>query len=361
MPDEPLALLTEGDGDFLQHINQAFDEAMQSFQFQDKAKTELAYSKAKTAFKKLSNELDDNERLFAQTEINCIRLFLELLRLIFFQAEQKLEKAYEKYKECVKICQEGFNVSGQLNTDGIKNKEAIKLLFTYIFKLYEIFLEGIGMHMQMAIDRKKGKIVSEAAVLRTSALHFKLVEELDFVDHPIIIALRQMIHRTAEVYENNAEHIEQEQAKIQFFSPIARKIFIIHGHDEGSLRILEKMLEETFKLEVIVLKDEAGLGDSVIEKFEDKARFSGYAIALLSPDDIVKNKTTKYFQARPNVLYELGWFSGRFGRSRVCIIKQKQVQLPSDLGGIITLDYYESILEVQAKLGTELNAAGMLI
>jgi predicted nucleotide-binding protein len=255
---------------------------------------------AKTAFKRLSSSVDNNLKLFAEAELNCIALFSGLLKLMFYQLEQKFEKSYNEYLNSVTICRQGFEIARQLNSED-NDENGKKLRIGYLFKIFELFLEGIGMQIQMQIDIKKGKVVSQANILMDAAKCFKRVEELDFVDDPIIIATREMMKRTVETFENSAERIVEEQKTIKFFPSLERKVFIIHGHDEGDLRLLEKMLEETFHLETVVLKDEAGLSES---------RFCGYAIGLFSPDDIVKNKSNKYFQARPNVFFELGCSAG---------------------------------------------------
>ena len=73
----------------------------------------------------------------------------------------------------------------------------------------------------------------------------------------------------------------------------------------------------------------------VIEKFERYAETCSYAIALFTPDDEVTSGGETYLQARPNVIYELGWFCGRLGRLGVMLLLQSGTSLFSDFGGII--------------------------
>ena len=72
-------------------------------------------------------------------------------------------------------------------------------------------------------------------------------------------------------------------------------------------------------------------GFTLIDKFEREAKSASYAFVLLTPDDIVEKENGKYIQARPNVLFELGWFCGKLGRDKVCIIKRQGTQIPTDL------------------------------
>ena len=67
-----------------------------------------------------------------------------------------------------------------------------------------------------------------------------------------------------------------------------------------------------------------------------------------------------YNQARPNVIFELGWFYGRLGRDRVCILYRKGTSIPSDLGGIGRGEFTDSVEEKIIEIEAELEAAGLL-
>ena len=145
-------------------------------------------------------------------------------------------------------------------------------------------------------------------------------------------------------------------------TPPGRRVFIIHGHDEGAWRDLRDMLQGSdFGLEAVVLKEQPGATQTLIEKFERAALDCAFAIALVTPDDMVKKAGKASWQARPNVLFELGWFYGRLGPHRLLVLKRGEgTALPSDLGGIMTLDFSKSVRETLASLRDELKAAGLL-
>src|SRR5829696_9364294 len=88
------------------------------------------------------------------------------------------------------------------------------------------------------------------------------------------------------------------------------------------------------------------MGKTVIEKFEHYGRLCAFAFVIITPDDWVENNSKKYFQARPNVLFKLGWFCGRYGRDNVRILRQEETPLPSDLNGLITIDFNKQLEEV---------------
>lgn len=153
----------------------------------------------------------------------------------------------------------------------------------------------------------------------------------------------------------------EETAKIEAPEiPQNNDIFIIHGHDKLNLLRLKELLKDRWKLNPIVLSSKAGKGRTIIEKFEQEAQSASFALALFTADDFVEIDGAKYYQARPNVLFELGWFYGRLARSRVCILFKKGTKIPSDLKGISRIQFTDSIEDVIIKIEEELLGAGIL-
>jgi predicted nucleotide-binding protein len=105
---------------------------------------------------------------------------------------------------------------------------------------------------------------------------------------------------------------------------------------------------------------EPGKGRTIIEKFEQEAGRATFAFVLLTPDDEIESEAGSYAQARPNVIFELGWFYGRLGRPRVWSPYQKGTPIPSDLDGVSRVEFTESVGEVIGPIETELVEAGVL-
>jgi len=138
------------------------------------------------------------------------------------------------------------------------------------------------------------------------------------------------------------------------------KVFIIHGHNLAAARELQNLLREELDLDGVMLKDEPEAGRTAIEKFEDCARNCEFAFALFTPDDtIIEEAGELYSQARPNALFELGWFYGNTGRKCTAILLQKGTKLPTDLDGLITLCFHDSVTEVSSRIRKELKQAGV--
>lgn len=142
-----------------------------------------------------------------------------------------------------------------------------------------------------------------------------------------------------------------------------KDVFIIHGHNEAKLLELEKMLKEQFELNPIILKDKPNNGLTIIEKFEKYSQQCSYAFALFTPDDIVTGEDgEQYFQIRPNVIFELGWFYAYLGRSRVCILDQasEKSEIFSDLQGVMRIQFNKSIDECFLQIQRELQSVGII-
>lgn len=138
-------------------------------------------------------------------------------------------------------------------------------------------------------------------------------------------------------------------------------VFLIHGRDEAKWRELKDILKSEFRLNPIVLLEQPDAGcKTVIEKFERYAQTCSYAIAVFTPDDEVTAGGDTYLQARPNVIYELGWFCGRLGRSGAMLLLKEGTSLFSDFGGIIQKRFSQNISEKVIEIKRDLVASGVL-
>lgn len=84
-----------------------------------------------------------------------------------------------------------------------------------------------------------------------------------------------------------------------------------------------------------------GLGSGTLESLMNMLDQFDFAVMILSSDDMIESRQKNYASPRDNVVFELGLFMGRLGRSRTFIIHEKEVnlKLPSDLAGITVSPY----------------------
>ncbi len=112
----------------------------------------------------------------------------------------------------------------------------------------------------------------------------------------------------------------------------------------------------------MILAEQVNLGQTVIEKFERYASAAGYAIVLLTPDDLgsIASKAVSNPRGRQNVILELGHFVGVLGREHVAVLRQGDVEVPSDIAGVIFIDT-DSAGAWKHRLCREMSAAGLPI
>ena len=134
------------------------------------------------------------------------------------------------------------------------------------------------------------------------------------------------------------------------------KIFIVHGHDGETKLLVAEFIERITGKRPVILHEQADSGRTVIEKFEEHASGAGFAIILLTADDEGREKGAASLnpRARQNVVLEFGYFMAKLGRSRVVAIHEADVELPSDVSGLL----YKSLSgNWHTELARELEAA----
>jgi len=142
--------------------------------------------------------------------------------------------------------------------------------------------------------------------------------------------------------------------------PATKDIFIIHGHDEINTLRLYNMLRDEFHLNPIKIVNKPGQSKSIIDKFETNASTCSFSFALFTKDDEVIKKDENYFQARPNVIFEAGWFTGRLSKNRLVILLQNGAKIHSDFDGISRIQFNDNLEEKYLEIKNELIAANLL-
>ncbi len=110
----------------------------------------------------------------------------------------------------------------------------------------------------------------------------------------------------------------------------------------------------------MILHEQANEGRTIIEKFEDHAAEAGYAVVLLTADDVGRAaaEADEHPRARQNVDFELGFFFGALGRRRVAMLYEEAVERPSDTDGIVRIAL-DDAGAWKLTLARELDAVGI--
>ena len=78
-----------------------------------------------------------------------------------------------------------------------------------------------------------------------------------------------------------------------------------------------------------------------IESLERAVDASDFAIVIAQPDDLTNIRGEARPVPRDNIIFELGFFIGCLGRKRTLLLepRDKEVKLPTDLSGLMTIGY----------------------
>ena len=116
----------------------------------------------------------------------------------------------------------------------------------------------------------------------------------------------------------------------------SRKVFIVHGHDEGTREAVARFVEK-LGFDPIILHERPNRGRTIITKFREEAAGVGFAIVLMTADDLGRSieDTELKPRARQNVIFELGFFIGALRPEHVAALVKGNIDLPSDYDGVV--------------------------
>lgn len=177
---------------------------------------------------------------------------------------------------------------------------------------------------------QSGRILTMNASLLQRAKDFRYDFERDITS---LESVEERLPLIPEPTNANAGAVD-ETPKIKTDSS---KVFVVHGRDVGAKSEVARFLER-LQLQPVILHEQANEGKTLIEKFEAHSKETGYALIILSPDDLgsaTDEQDKALPRARQNVVFEWGYFVGRLGRDRVNALYFEGVELPSDNDGLV--------------------------
>lgn len=137
------------------------------------------------------------------------------------------------------------------------------------------------------------------------------------------------------------------------------RVFVVHGRDDKAKLEVRVFLEQ-LDLDPVILDEQPSGGQTVIEKFEEHTDVD-FAVVLLTPDDrgkLAGSSDEPQPRARQNVIFEFGFFVGKLGRPRVCVLHKGKVDIMSDYHGVIYIPL-DDAGGWKLKLATEIKNAGI--
>jgi CRP/FNR family cyclic AMP-dependent transcriptional regulator len=138
-----------------------------------------------------------------------------------------------------------------------------------------------------------------------------------------------------------AGRLEQRNKFINRTNDIPRVFAICSAEALDIAKAIRVGLEHV--AQVVIWSDENIFppGGYAIEALEEQVNLADFGIALAEPDDLVLSRDRQSATPRDNVLFELGFFMSRLGRSRTLLLvpRNEEVKLPSDFKGLTPIFY----------------------
>lgn len=322
---------------------------------------------------------------------------IERLRNVFLENMKEMFVLQNKYDPNKDI------IDWRYLSEFITNVMEMDFLFQQICDLGE---EGaiIRGASTKEFDFLKNEIISISKNLRELLTTKEYSKAMYFISEFHLLQ-RKIINSVANMLSPKPLYEFSKDIKSKVYS---KNVFIVHGHDElNILKLANKLKKLGFN--PIILADRPDKGRTLIEKLEEETLDVGYAFIIFTPDDIgisfnelyekaskrsykddslkaahrvlrgSKGDIQKFIEycekfihdpedvmtflsilknrARQNVILELGYFVGKIGRDRVCCLHKGDLELPSDVHGVVYKKFNESIEECYEDIINELKAA----
>jgi hypothetical protein len=138
-----------------------------------------------------------------------------------------------------------------------------------------------------------------------------------------------------------------------------KKVFIISKFSGQQLAPSGARVEQWLHargLEVITLKPDI-IDSEMVAGLVATMNSCAAVIAICTADDELGGSQVGKFQPRPNVLLEMGMAIGLWrGIERLVILRQREALTPSDIGGVLRIDFDKQIDDILEKLGDALRS-----
>lgn len=139
--------------------------------------------------------------------------------------------------------------------------------------------------------------------------------------------------------KNDPGVLDQMMTNIDIFEiERTNQIFISHGHNDLLKYKLKDFVERRMQRRAVVLSEQPSGGLTIVEKLEKFSERCFFAIILMTRDD---QQRAGGMRARQNVIHELGFFQGKYGRRNVVLLVEAGVELFSNISGIVCVEFQE--------------------
>ena len=132
------------------------------------------------------------------------------------------------------------------------------------------------------------------------------------------------------------------------------RVFLGHGRNQLYIQVA-RFIERELDVDTVILEEQANRGRTIIEKLEDETDNCHYAIIIVTAED---EQASGQMRARQNVIHEIGFCQGKFGRENVLVLRQDTVEEFSNISGIVYEPFQgDNIASTHERIRQELRHA----
>jgi predicted nucleotide-binding protein len=138
-----------------------------------------------------------------------------------------------------------------------------------------------------------------------------------------------------EVLSRDIDQILELRANSELAPPLSgqspRRVFISHGR-ALDWREVQAYIEKDIALPTLELAQEPNQGRTILAKLWEASQQCDSAVIVMTGDD---EDAAGQARARENVVHEIGFFQGKYGLDRVCLLYEEGVSIPSNIHGLV--------------------------
>jgi CRP/FNR family transcriptional regulator, cyclic AMP receptor protein len=250
------------------------------------------------------------------------RLMNQRERLIDLLREQKMVRGSEALaEELSKLVEVKELKAGEvLIEEGADDTD----MYFILDGVFEVFVRGkriaqraAGTHLGEMAAAQPGQRRSASVMALGDAVVGKLQEkDLALIGEKFPDIWRQIARELARRLLERNRFIAASREKI--------RVFIISSLEALAIaRGVENAFEHDNFHVVLWTHDVFTVANYPIEDLERELEVADFAIAIAQPDDLVKVRKDQRFAPRDNVIFELGFFMGRLGRTRAILMEPR--------------------------------------
>jgi len=138
------------------------------------------------------------------------------------------------------------------------------------------------------------------------------------------------------IFELNAQYTATDSKENIF----PTRIFISHGSSKDWMQV-QNYIEKDLGMDTLELAQEPNKGRTVSQKLNEESDKCSYAVVVMTGDDIISDGEIR---ARENVMHEIGFFQGKYGLAKVCLLYEEGTNIPSNIHGLVYIPFPKSII-----------------